>query len=603
MLWCCDKAVLAFGKAEKVLVSLDKAHGRDSYTPCFDEWSITKVSWKHIVFRTHFLLFIKMKTHLRLQDRPSGVHNLYLSFSLTTMDAQELEELQLDSPDSPTPRQSRRDGDQSGKNRRRERSGTPVARKRARNELSKSEKKSLQKPKVFQDSWLKDDAFKGWVKKIDGDPYHAICSACDNKKIVCGKTELERHAAGKGHEKAVKALKTIRTLESVVGPAKKHSDDVKRAEIQMAGFFAGHNVAFATADNLIAVQKKAFPDSRIVQDMTLGRDKCNAIVRNVIGKTETEGIVKDLRETFFTVLVDESTDTGNDKSMVVVARYTPRTPQGAKPKKCRTVLLELVRLDSKDCTAAALWAAYEACLEKHQIPVTNCLGMGSDSAKVMVGSQNSFWSRLKERCPWAILIPCSCHSVASVSKAACAQLPVHVEEHLRLVSTYLRGSPKRSAELKEFQDFNDEQFGKIIQPSTTRWLVLHACVERYLAVRRSLLGFFELRVFEDQSKGGKDKDAQKILHELKNPFTKAYMQFLAYALNVTNEFNALLQSKQVLIHKLYDLSHSLMRTLCANFMKKDALDRLGAGMVNLSNPDYLVRSHFKKIVKYFDPLF
>lgn len=53
---------------------------------------------------------------------------------------------------------------------------------------------------------------------------------------------------------------------------------------------------------------------------------------------------------------------------------------------------------------------------------------------------------------------------------------------------------------------------------------------------------------------------------MKNPFTKAYIQLLSYALNVLNEFNGLFQSKEVLIHKVYDLSHGLLRSPCINYM-------------------------------------
>ncbi|KAK3929168.1 Aminotransferase PigE [Frankliniella fusca] len=128
---------------------------------------------------------------------------------------------------------------------------------------------------------------------------------------------------------------------------------------------------------------------------------------------------------------------------------------------------------------------------------------------------------------------------------------------------------------------------KMLKPAATRWLVLHSCVERYLILReqKALQGFFELRCFEDPDK--KDKEAHEILAEIKNPFTKAYMEFLSYVLNVMNEFNALFQSKSVLIHKIYERSHALMKTLCMNFIKEEYLDKLAD--INVSNPHHLVR--------------
>lgn len=462
---------------------------------------------------------------------------------------------------------------------RRRRSTTPVNTRRARGELSSAEKKSLQKPKSFQDKWLELPQFKTWLKKVPDQPLQSRCSVC-NIVLKAGKSDLEKHRTSAKHIENQKSSGSTRTLQSMInGPAQRHAEAVKRSEIQLSAFFAENNVAFLAADRLVGVQKKIFTDSKVAQDMKLGRDKCNAIVRNVIAKVETEDLVKILRKTLFSIMLDESTDKGNDKGMCVMVLYID--PETGLP----TVgLLELLRLDAKDCSADKLWGAFEECMNRHEIPITNVMGLATDSAAVFVGCTNSFWTRLKAVCPWAILLPCVWHSAAQVSKKACAKLPAHVEEHLRLVSSYMNGSPKRSAELRDFQEYYEDQLAQVLKPSGTRWLVLHQCVERYLGMQRSLTAFFELRCFEDPDH--KDKDAHKILHDLKNPFTKAYLQFLSYALNVTNEFNALFQSKSTLIHKLYEMSHSLMKTFCMNFLKDGLLDRLES--VNVSHPHNLV---------------
>lgn len=482
------------------------------------------------------------------------------------------------------------DSDDGQSPNKRRRSLTPVSKRKSRGELTAQEKKAPgQRKKVFQTTWLELEEYKGWLRRVPGDKYSAYCSACD-LKFLCGKSELAKHAAGRKHEKKLKAIKSTKSIESMLVNTEKqnHEKDVKTAEIQLAALFADNNVSFRTANNLVAVQKISFKDSKIAQDMTLGRDKCNAIVRNVIAKTETEKLVADLRERLFSVLIDESTDKANIKSMDVMVKYIhPRT------KKSTVQLLELVVLDATDCSAEKLWKAFEDLLAKHGIPVINVMGLAVDSANVMVGAHNSFWSRLKAVCPWAILIPCVCHAAAKVSSIACSKLPPNVEGHLRMLATYLHGSPKRSAELREFQESYSEELEKMIKPAATRWLVMHACVEKYLQLhkKRALQGFFELRCFEDREK--KDKDAHKILAEMKNPFTTAYIQFLSYALNVLNEFNGFFQSKSVLIHKVYELSHGLMKTLCTNFMKDVYLDRLAT--INVTHPDYLVSVAFPPI--------
>ncbi|XP_034238072.1 zinc finger BED domain-containing protein 5-like [Thrips palmi] len=449
---------------------------------------------------------------------------------------------------------------------------TPPKKKRKSNPSTSGGKKA------FQTSWMLLDIFKGWLRPCPNDPYTAICTACDDKKLKSGKSELERHAATGFHLKKVNALKGQKTLDAFSTAAnsarQKHVDAVKSAEIKLASFFVDHNVAFLASDHLAEVQKQAFPDSKIAKDMTLGRDKCNAIVRNVIADVETEEIVKDLQTNLFSVMVDESTDSGSDKNLCVVVNYI--YPKSKKPRAC---LLELVRLDAKDCSAAKLWEAFEQSLQRLSVPVTNVVALACDSCNTMVGQYNSFWSRLKAACPWALLLPCACHSVAKVSEKACSELPDFVQDHLRKVATYLTGSPKRSKELMEFQEYYQEELKKIIKPSGTRWLVLHQCVAQYLKIRKSLLAFFELRVFED----ARDKTAQRILQDLKNPYTHAYMEFLNYALDFTNEFNALFQSNKVMIHKLAENSQTLMENLCQNFIKSTEMDRIAT--MDLAHPD------------------
>ncbi|KAK3917879.1 Zinc finger protein 862 [Frankliniella fusca] len=265
-------------------------------------------------------------------------------------------------------------------------------------------------------------------------------------------------------------------------------------------------------------------------------------------------------------MVDESTDKGQDKNLCVVVCY--EYPASKKPRTC---LLELVRLDPRDCSAAKLWEATEEAFRRFNIPITNIIGLACDSCSTMVGMNNSYWTRLRAACPWALLLPCVCHSVAKVSEKACSMLPDFVQDHLRSVCTYLSGSPKRSKELYDFQESYDEELKKVIKPSGTRWLVLHRCVEQYIKIQKSLLGFFELRVFEEK----KDKTAARILQDLRNPYTLAYMHFLNYALNFTNQFNAIFQSKQVLIHKLAEKSEALMKNICQNFIKPALLPRIG----------------------------
>ena len=62
--------------------------------------------------------------------------------------------------------------------------------------------------KPFRMEWLDVPEFKDWLSPHGDSPYKAHCLAC-NTILNAAKSELEKHAAGAKHEKAVIALKQM----------------------------------------------------------------------------------------------------------------------------------------------------------------------------------------------------------------------------------------------------------------------------------------------------------------------------------------------------------------------------------------------------------
>ena len=125
---------------------------------------------------------------------------------------------------------------------------------------------------------------------------------------------------------------------------------------------------------------------------------------------------------------------------------------------------------------------------------------------------------------------------------------------------------KRCAILREFQEFFNVKKNKILKLSSTRWLVLHKCVVRLLENWDVLKSFFLLAIVEDKS-----KFAETISEQLNDDSIKSYFLFLKYSLNFFNNFNALFQLRKILIHKLFEMSHRLIREIGYNFMTSNSL--------------------------------
>ncbi|EFA12406.1 hypothetical protein TcasGA2_TC016408 [Tribolium castaneum] len=209
-----------------------------------------------------------------------------------------------------------------------------------------------------------------------------------------------------------------------------------------------------------------------------------------------------------------------------------------------------------------------------------------EPANVMIGDRNSFFSRLKEDVPSAVLLRCICHSAALIVNKACDMLPSELEDLMREVYTYIGGSSKRCDQLKEMQEYFCMKHHKILKVSGTRWLSTHQCVERLLSNWEVLKAYFEIAFFED-----KLNSANHILQKLKDPKIKTHFEFMKYALNYLNSFNALFQSKTTLIHSLQKESKRLLLQLCQNFIKPNVLKENNLNLSLIQPSNYLEIEH------------
>lgn len=181
----------------------------------------------------------------------------------------------------------------------------------------------------------------------------------------------------------------------------------------------------------------------------------------------------------------------------------------------------------------------------------------------MAGDHNSVFTHLKKDCPEILCIKCSCHMIHLAASKACLKLPKHVEDLLRNVGSHFSRSYGRQV---AFQEFFHVKIHKILSPSVTRWLSVKQCVDRILEQYEPLKAYFTEIVFEDSSYTN-----QTILETTQNSFTKIYLEFMSYILEVLCDFNVLFQSEQPLLHKLKPEIEKLIKDVCMNFMKVESV--------------------------------
>ena len=180
----------------------------------------------------------------------------------------------------------------------------------------------------------------------------------------------------------------------------------------------------------------------------------------------------------------------------------------------------------------------------------------------MFGANHSVSTLLKEEIPSIVTVKCSCHSANLVSCYASRKLPQNLEFTLREIFNHFSHSSARRREFSNFQEFANVKKHVIFSPGATRWLSLEACVRRILEQLEALELYFTAENLDHPQ----NQTVVKILDVLRERLTKIYLQFLAYLLNIINEFNTIHQQEAPQSHNLPARVDELIRDLALNFM-------------------------------------
>lgn len=234
----------------------------------------------------------------------------------------------------------------------------------------------------------------------------------------------------------------------------------------------------------------------------------------------------------------------------------------------------------KDATAEDLYDKVTAFFNLNKIPYkTNLIGFASDGANVMVGTKNSFSSRLISDIPHIFVMKCICHSFHLCASNACTMLPSAIEELTRNIYNYFSNSPKRVETFKEFQKFTNVKIHKILHPAQTRWLSVESVVVRILEQYEALKLFFI-----DASVSDRTVTAANILQNLQDPLTKMFLMFLEFVLPIFNNLNRELQSATPQIHNLHKKMCTVYKTLLECFIKRTVIQQMPMSLININDP-------------------
>ena len=336
-------------------------------------------------------------------------------------------------------------------------------------------KSSYDSTRKFKPVWEKEFP---WIKKHDKTE-EAYCKLC-RKSIAPRKAAIIQHSKTKEHSLKANAESNTVKLDNVFIP--KVSDTTRTAELELATAVCCHS-SLLCVDHLGEIIKRNGKGST-VSAINLHRTKFSRLVDAVIAPSMKADLKKDVQGKKYSILLDESTDVSTAKHLIPVVRTT----------------------------GESLFSALKSCLEEFDLPLSDCIGLGSDGAANMVGARNSVWSRVKLESPNCVLFKCICHSLALCVEKAFEVLPSSVGFLLAEIPAWFSRSCLRREDCKtlienmsieDADDANEQNTSCQLPFMTlcpTRWLVRGEVLHRLLGNWSDLKAHFSSAAFDQSSR-------------------------------------------------------------------------------------------------------
>ncbi|KAL1250496.1 hypothetical protein QQF64_018292 [Cirrhinus molitorella] len=294
-----------------------------------------------------------------------------------------------------------------------------------------------------------------------------MCRYCKTE-IRAHHADLLQHATTDKHKRNAKPFSSAR-LTDIGFTVSKTSAKNQKADLQLATYIACHT-AVSSVDHLGELVNSAFG-----KDLSIHRTKCTALINNVIAPCMFNDLLKDIGETPYSLVIDESTDDASVKQLCVVVRYF-----SVSLSKIVSTFLGLVDMQGE--TAEAIATTLTQFLDSVGLDFKKCVGIGTDGCSVMVGRKNSVYTHLLKKNEKLQLFKCVCHSIQLCARKAVETLPRNLEFLISHSHNWLSHSALRRREYaKIYQLINPGETPlMLVQLSGTRWLSIYDCCVRVL---------------------------------------------------------------------------------------------------------------------------
>ena len=220
------------------------------------------------------------------------------------------------------------------------------------------------------------------------------------------------------------------------------------------------------------------------------------------------------------------------------------------------------------------------CLTSCGLKYEHLVCFNSDTCNTMKGQRNGVVRHLREQQADLLDLGCICHLENLAVKAAMKSLPINIDAFLVDINTHFYLSVKWKDQFKDFCDFVNDTYRKILGHVETRWLSLLRVIVRILEVWPALKSYFKSHAEVD--KAGRVMTIKNLMCDE----TKLYLLFLSFLLPTINAFNVAFQATTyTTIHQLHPEMKKLTKRILRYFVDADIID------VNTMSQKLHLRNH------------
>ncbi|KAL3189936.1 hypothetical protein MRX96_020274 [Rhipicephalus microplus] len=301
-----------------------------------------------------------------------------------------------------------------------------------------------------------------------------------------------------------------------------------------------------------------FPDSETAKGFQCGRKKLSYTISDGLGPYFKAKVIKelDIPDTFYSIMIDESPiPEAKVQQLDVLVRYYSTNTENV-------VVEHLQSFHLGHATADELFSCIEDALS--DVRKNNMICFYSDGPNVMKSLKRMLKTEVSPN--MVDIGECGLHKVHNAFAAGLDSFGAEVESLVTDVHYYFMFAT-RHAGMKDLQrDLGVPQL-EFLRHVSSRWLTLLPSVERVLKSYDALTAFF--------SKAGQPRSSLSMRHgRLSSAFSDkallAKLLFLRNAAQIFDRFQTLFQSKDPLVHVVYDEMVALVKQVLGRFVRQES---------------------------------